>query len=66
MKRSLIAGGLAVRRADGSRQVTYAGHPLYRFGGDAAAGQANGQGSDDFGALWYVVGPRGAAITHAG
>jgi predicted lipoprotein with Yx(FWY)xxD motif len=52
-------------RADGTKQVSYAGHPLYLFAGDTAAGQANGQGSDAFGALWFAVGPRGAAITKA-
>jgi predicted lipoprotein with Yx(FWY)xxD motif len=55
-----------VKRSDGSAQVTYAGHPLYRFSGDTAAGQDNGQGSDAFGAQWWAVGPRGAAITQAG
>jgi predicted lipoprotein with Yx(FWY)xxD motif len=51
--------------ADGTTQVTYAGHPLYRFAGDAAAGQINGQGTDGFGAQWWVVSPAGAAITRA-
>jgi predicted lipoprotein with Yx(FWY)xxD motif len=55
-----------VKRSDGSAQVTYAGHPLYRFAGDTAAGQDDGQGSYAFGAQWWAVGPRGAAITQAG
>jgi len=50
------------KRADGTLGVTYAGHPLYYFKGDAAAGEANGQGSDGFGAKWWVVSPAGAAI----
>jgi predicted lipoprotein with Yx(FWY)xxD motif len=50
-------------RADGTTQVTYAGHPLYTFAGDTAAGQLNGQGSDGFGAEWWAVSPGGAAIT---
>jgi predicted lipoprotein with Yx(FWY)xxD motif len=54
------------KRADGSRQVTYAGHPLYLFAGDTAAGQLNGQGSNAFGADWWAVAPTGAAITQAG
>jgi predicted lipoprotein with Yx(FWY)xxD motif len=50
------------KRADGTLGVTYNGHPLYYFGGDAEAGQANGQGSNGFGAPWWVVSPQGAAI----
>ncbi|MDO8185373.1 hypothetical protein Q5424_06820 [Conexibacter sp. JD483] len=49
------------RRSDGTTQVTYAGHPLYSFAGDTAAGQTNGQDSDGFGAEWYVLTPTGAA-----
>jgi predicted lipoprotein with Yx(FWY)xxD motif len=52
------------KRADGTLGVTYAGHPLYYFTGDTAAGQANGQDSDAFGADWYVVSPAGSAIEH--
>jgi predicted lipoprotein with Yx(FWY)xxD motif len=50
-------------RSDGSRQVTYKGHPLYRFSGDQNPGDVNGQGINAFGANWYVVSPAGAAIT---
>ena len=49
-------------RSDGSREVTYAGHPLYYFEGDSAPGQATGQGRDGFGAPWWVVSPAGKAI----
>ena len=48
--RSSLVG--TIRRSDGTRQVTYAGHPLYRFSGDARRGQANGEGVHDFGAGW--------------
>ncbi|MCW2985555.1 MAG: hypothetical protein JWR63_3125, partial [Conexibacter sp.] len=51
------------KRSDGTTQVTYAGHPLYTFAGDSAAGQLNGQGSAAFGAPWFAVAPSGAAIT---
>lgn len=64
------AGGAAkaaklgtIRRRDGSRQVTYAGHPLYLYLGDTKAGQTNGQGSLAFGARWWLVAPSGKAIT---
>jgi predicted lipoprotein with Yx(FWY)xxD motif len=49
-------------RADGTTQVTYAGHPLYRFINDKAAGEATGQGVNAFGGPWYVVSPSGAQI----
>ena len=52
-----------ITRSDGTKQVTYDGHPLYYFSGDSGAGQANGQGSDNFGAKWWLVAPSGADVT---
>jgi predicted lipoprotein with Yx(FWY)xxD motif len=52
-------------RSDHTTQVTYHGHPLYHFAADTAPGQTKGQGLNAFGALWYVVGPNGNAITTA-
>ena len=52
-----------IARSDGTKQVTYAGHPLYFYAGDQAAGESNGQGSTDFGALWWLVAPSGQQIT---
>jgi predicted lipoprotein with Yx(FWY)xxD motif len=49
-------------RSDGTREVTYAGHPLYFFAGDTSPGQTTGQGSDEFGAPWWAVAPSGKAI----
>jgi predicted lipoprotein with Yx(FWY)xxD motif len=49
-------------RADGSTQVTYGGHPLYRFVNDKAAGDTTGQAVNAFGAPWYVVAPSGMQI----
>src|SRR5215207_5216256 len=49
-------------RDDGGRQVTYGGHPLYYYAGDAEPGDHAGQGMDDFGAKWYVLGLDGAKI----
>ena len=52
-----------ITQSDGTKQVTYDGHPLYYFAGDSGAGQANGQGSDNFGAKWWLVAPSGADVT---
>ena len=49
-------------RADGSHEITYAGHPLYYYAGDSGSGQTTGQGSDSFGSPWWVVSPAGKAI----
>ena len=49
-------------RGDGGSQVTYAGHPLYYFVGDKAPGDVTGQGINQFGAKWYVVGKDGKKI----
>jgi Secreted repeat of unknown function len=43
--------------------VTYNGHPLCLFASDTASHQINGEGSDGFGAPWYVLSPRGDAVT---
>lgn len=51
------------KRDDGSEQVTYNGHPLYRFADDTKAGQTNGQGVNAFGAKWYVMNPEGKKVT---
>jgi predicted lipoprotein with Yx(FWY)xxD motif len=50
------------KRTDGTSIVTYGGHPLYTYSGDAAPGDTNGQGLDQFGAEWYVVAPGGDKI----
>jgi predicted lipoprotein with Yx(FWY)xxD motif len=49
-----------IERADGTRQVTYAGHPLYSFTGDKSPGQANGNGSAAFGGTWSALNASGA------
>ncbi|MFD7867451.1 hypothetical protein [Streptomyces sp. NPDC057682] len=51
------------KRADGSTQITFHRHPLYRFGGDTGAGETNGQGSTAFGAAWYVLDASGNRVT---
>ncbi|HEY8215950.1 MAG TPA: hypothetical protein VIH82_02375 [Acidimicrobiia bacterium] len=46
----------------GGGQVVYNDHLLYRFSGDSAAGQTNGQG---VGNIWHVVGADGEPIVEA-
>ena len=58
-KQSLIG---TIRRANGKRQVTYAGHPLYFYAGDTKRGQTNGQGLTDFGAGWDALRASGQKI----
>lgn len=52
----LTASMLAtITRSDGSKQLEYNGHPLYRFIQDTAPGQMNGEGSTAYGASWWVL-----------
>jgi predicted lipoprotein with Yx(FWY)xxD motif len=53
------------KRSDGKSQVTYNGHPVYRFAGDQNPGDTAGQGLTAFGASWYVLSPAGDQITKA-
>ena len=52
-----------ITRSDGTKQVTYDGHPLYYFAGDSGPGMSSGQGSDQFGAKWWLVAPTGSDVT---
>jgi predicted lipoprotein with Yx(FWY)xxD motif len=54
-----------IKRADGSSQLTANGFPVYTYVGDHARGQANGQGTNLSGGLWWVVAPSGARVTSA-
>lgn len=47
-----------ITRSDGSKQVVYAGHPLYRYGADAAPGDVKGEGIGNF---WFAVMADGSA-----
>jgi predicted lipoprotein with Yx(FWY)xxD motif len=51
-----------IRRANGKKQVTYSGHPLYRFVQDTKPGQVKGQDTHFFGGGWYVISPAGKKI----
>jgi predicted lipoprotein with Yx(FWY)xxD motif len=48
------AGFGTITRADGAKQTTYKGWPLYYFAGDSKSGDVNG---DDVDEVWYVAKP---------
>ena len=48
-----------IDRGNGEMQLAVDGRPLYRFSGDAATGDANGQG---VGEVWFVATPDGSGI----
>jgi predicted lipoprotein with Yx(FWY)xxD motif len=50
-------------RADGTTQVVYGGHPLYRYLDDSLPGDVNGQGVND---VWFVIDPNGQAVVALG
>lgn len=54
-----------IKRADGSTQATYNGHPLYTFAGDKSAGQDTGNGLNVNGGLWWAMTPSGAKLAVA-
>ena len=58
----MTGSSLGTTTRDGGTQVTYSGHPLYYSVGDAEPRDDAGQGLDQFGAKWYVLGPDGAKI----
>lgn len=49
-----LAEYTAIPRDDGIQQVTFKLIPLYYYGGDAAAGDTNGDG---VGGIWHLAGP---------
>jgi predicted lipoprotein with Yx(FWY)xxD motif len=51
-----------ITRRDGSKQLAYAGHPLYYYAKDGDRSDAYGQGLKNFGSGWYVLAPSGKKI----
>ena len=61
-RRAKLKGGPGVKgdlgllwRKHGVFQVTLRGMPVYRFSGDSAPGDTNGQGIKGFGGTWFAV-----------
>ncbi|HEX6820304.1 MAG TPA: hypothetical protein VF120_18145 [Ktedonobacterales bacterium] len=57
-----LPGTLSAQDVGNGLQVLYNGHPLYRYAGDTAAGQTNGEG---FEGQWHVATPSLAATSGA-
>ena len=55
-----------IKRSNGSRQVSYAGHPVYTYLLDTRRGQTKGEGSTLFGAGWDALSPAGKKIESDG
>ena len=56
-----ITGTLStITRSDGTKQVSYDGHPLYTYAGDGAPGLAKGNGLNASGGLWHEMTVSGA------
>jgi predicted lipoprotein with Yx(FWY)xxD motif len=64
-----VAGGAhagdisLISRSGGTKQVAYMGRPLYYYAGDTGSGTTNGQGSNQFGAKWWLISPAGGQVT---
>jgi predicted lipoprotein with Yx(FWY)xxD motif len=65
---SAVRGELlrSVPRRGGGSQVTYNGHPLYYYLGDAAPRQTRGQHVEDSWGEWYLVSPAGQHVGEDG
>jgi predicted lipoprotein with Yx(FWY)xxD motif len=53
-------------RSDGASQVTYNGHPLYRFVKDQKPGDTTGQGVNAFGGGWFALSAAGTQVSGSG
>jgi predicted lipoprotein with Yx(FWY)xxD motif len=54
-----------VTRQDGSTQVSYNGHPLYRYSGDNGVDSTAGHGVEDQWGHWYLITPAGGEVGEA-
>jgi predicted lipoprotein with Yx(FWY)xxD motif len=63
----LDAGALGTTtRGDGTKQVTYHGHPLYTYKGDGStSGSTKGEALNTFGGAWYAVDGSGRPVKPA-
>ncbi len=59
VKASLLG---TIKLSGGKQQVTYAGHPLYTYVGDARPGSTSYVGVRQFGGPWYALGATGKTV----
>jgi predicted lipoprotein with Yx(FWY)xxD motif len=59
LKASLVS---TISLPGGKRQVTYAGHPLYRYALASERGETSYAGVKQFGGTWYAVSASGATV----
>lgn len=59
VKSSLLS---TTRLPGGKTQVTYAGHPLYRYSGDSGPGETSYVGESAFGGRWYALSASGGTV----
>ena len=59
VKASLLS---TIKLPNGSKQVTYAGHPLYRYGAANERGETFYIGAKQFGGTWYAVNVAGSFV----
>jgi predicted lipoprotein with Yx(FWY)xxD motif len=62
VRRSLLG---TIKLANGRRQVTYAGHPLYTYSGDTGPGQTDYVGAFQFQGVWSALNASGHKLTRA-
>jgi predicted lipoprotein with Yx(FWY)xxD motif len=51
-----------IKLPGGAKQVTYAGHPLYRYSGDSGPGETSYVGEKAFGGNWYAINSSGHTV----
>ena len=59
LKASLLS---TIRLSGGTRQVTYAGHPLYTYAPASERGETAYVGAGQFGGTWYAVNAAGGRV----
>ncbi|MHB8243309.1 MAG: COG4315 family predicted lipoprotein [Solirubrobacteraceae bacterium] len=51
-----------IKLSNGSRQVTYEGHPLYLYSADSGPGETSYVGAREFGGTWEAINSAGHAV----